>query len=656
MFKTMDTLLQTLREAPPSALLDMALALAQQLQPGQIASATASIQHALGGAGRKRAHGASAALAADGPAAPAGAEPAPGAAHKRARDASRADVAAPGVASEAPAASPVPTNVRPKKAKKASKYNPADFRYRQVALSVAYLGHEYKGLAAFTEAHLETETSRTVEGALFRALEKAKLLPDGGRAAARYTRSGRTDAGVSAAGQLLSLRLRSKAKKGQPLPELEDEFDYARVLNAILPPDVQVMSWCPVDKTFNARFHAGYRVYRYYFVRRALNVAAMAEAGHAMVGTHDFRNICRPYPDKAVRYTRTVLSLRILPTAAVGSESPGAQAWGGASAAASTAGCTEPDLATRHEIWYIEVVGRAFLWHQVRAMAAVLFLVGKGLEPASSVRRLLDIESTPGRPAYPLAPHANLCLYHCQYQELPLVASPAAVAKAISALEQQWGEARIRAAMLGDMLTWLWRTPVYPYGAQNPAYGTPAGLDCTASPDTPLPAEASDAVSASSPDYAHVRHAVSAADPKIGTQHVPVHALAGTTSALAQVDALRSAAATAGSSPARSFRSMAEQPAHTRPSKADISTMAAHAVPRDYTGYVPIELPDENLGTELRLSDKRWLPLAHPDHHTAAPLAADQAIPDDVAMEWIEYSSMSSSESEGAGSVCGDED
>lgn len=34
------------------------------------------------------------------------------------------------------------------------------------------------------------------------------------------------------------------------------------------------------------------------------------------------------------------------------------------------------------ELWAITIKGSAFLWHQVRCMVAVLFMIGQGLESA----------------------------------------------------------------------------------------------------------------------------------------------------------------------------------------------------------------------------------------------------------------------------------
>lgn len=59
--------------------------------------------------------------------------------------------------------------------------------------------------------------------------------------------------------------------------------------------------------------------------------------------------------------------------------------------------------------------GTAFLWHQVRCMAAVLLMVGRGLEPAGIVARLLDVSREPTKPLYTLASEEPLLLAGCAY-------------------------------------------------------------------------------------------------------------------------------------------------------------------------------------------------------------------------------------------------
>ena len=64
---------------------------------------------------------------------------------------------------------------------------------------------------------------------------------------------------------------------------------------------------------------------------------------------------------------------------------------------------------------HIEVIGTAFLWHQVRCIAAVLFLVGLGREPPSIVSDMLDLTKFPRKPQYEMAPEEPLTLWRCVY-------------------------------------------------------------------------------------------------------------------------------------------------------------------------------------------------------------------------------------------------
>lgn len=82
---------------------------------------------------------------------------------------------------------------------------------------------------------------------------------------------------------------------------------------------------------------------------------------------------------------------------------------GGQAAAAAAAAGEMDDVP----LWSFNVRGTAFLWHQVRCMMAVLFLVGKGLEDPEIVARMLDLHATPRKPQYPMAPDEPLVLYTC---------------------------------------------------------------------------------------------------------------------------------------------------------------------------------------------------------------------------------------------------
>jgi len=49
------------------------------------------------------------------------------------------------------------------------------------------------------------------------------------------------------------------------------------------------------------------------------------------------------------------------------------------------------------------ITGLAFLWHQVRCMAAILFLVGSQLEKPEVIDHMLNIEKCPRKPQYGMA-------------------------------------------------------------------------------------------------------------------------------------------------------------------------------------------------------------------------------------------------------------
>ena len=71
----------------------------------------------------------------------------------------------------------------------------------------------------------------------------------------------------------------------------------------------------------------------------------------------------------------------------------------------------------RPKVYTFCVHGTAFLWHQVRCMVAVLFLIGQGLEEPSIIDELLDVEKNPGRPMYEMADDAPLVLWDCIFPD-----------------------------------------------------------------------------------------------------------------------------------------------------------------------------------------------------------------------------------------------
>eukprot|EP00002_Diphylleia_rotans_P017376 TRINITY_DN3372_c0_g1_i3.p2 TRINITY_DN3372_c0_g1~~TRINITY_DN3372_c0_g1_i3.p2 ORF type:complete len:253 (-),score=50.59 TRINITY_DN3372_c0_g1_i3:889-1647(-) len=160
---------------------------------------------------------------------------------------------------------------------------------RHIALKIAYIGENYQGFAS------QETTETTIEGQLFQALKKVCLIED--RESCHYSRCGRTDKGVSALSQVVSLHLRSNCTEGVGMIRAVEkqtpkkgsnsdvELDYVSILNRVLPDDIRVLGWAPVPANFDARFSCLYRLYRYYFSKGKLDVSIVHEDQPEMSAT-----------------------------------------------------------------------------------------------------------------------------------------------------------------------------------------------------------------------------------------------------------------------------------------------------------------------------------------------------------------------------------
>lgn len=403
---------------------------------------------------------------------------------------------------------------RPKNARVNRVFDPSKYSTRLIALKFAYLGQRYNGL----EFHSNNKTPLpTVEEALWKALNKARLVfptpnpllaPDEPNwEGCEYSKSGRTDKGVSAFGQVVGIRVRSnrpvnriqKLASAEDLPEetrdssyskgsetavppvdpitslggdakviasstsesasdeassffhpVKDEIPYCQILNRLLPPDIRMLAWCPAPPLdFSARFSCKERRYKYFFTQPAftpttgsagllkdsnrpgsstgrrregwLDIEAMREAAHKFIGLHDFRNFCKVDPSKQIdNFERRIfhadiekIDKRQTPVGYIGN--PGFRQYERSNEAPSR---HHPDddlegQPSTPTIYTFTLHGSAFLWHQVRHMAAMLFLVGQGLESPSVIDHLLDVSKTPAKPHYDMADDAPLVLWDC---------------------------------------------------------------------------------------------------------------------------------------------------------------------------------------------------------------------------------------------------
>ncbi|XP_062215466.1 uncharacterized protein LOC133916019 isoform X2 [Phragmites australis] len=300
---------------------------------------------------------------------------------------------------------------------------------RLVALKVMYFGQRFYGFSS------EGQAEPTVESEIFKAFERAKLLV-GSRKESCYSRCGRTDKGVSATGQVISLYLRSNIKDvGGDMLDERSEIDYVKVLNRILPRDIRVIGWCPVPADFHARFTCLGREYKYLFWKRGLNILEMQKAASKFIGEHDFRNFCKMDAENVSNYRRRITEFNI-------------------------SSCDK--RSNNDELCSMTIKGSAFLWHQVRCMVAVLFLIGQGLESPSVVDSLLDITRTPRKPQYKMASELPLILRSCLFDKANFMCSSDASRSLIEHLKDEYHHYMLQAAIFHEAL------PCLPFQESNP--------------------------------------------------------------------------------------------------------------------------------------------------------------------------------------------
>ncbi len=241
---------------------------------------------------------------------------------------------------------------------------------------VAYDGAGYHGFA-------ENPLVATIAGTLRRSLERVF------QTAVVVTGAGRTDTGVHAWGQVVSI----------DVADYVDLDRLARSLNSMCGPAIVVRSigWAPDD--FDARFSAIWRLYRYtvvntvapspflsttaWHVEEPLDVASLELACDPFIGTHDFSSFCRrPRGQIDPVMHRRVLDAR----------------W-----------CDVGDGVLRFEIR-----ASAFCHQMVRSIVGTMVDAGRGKLHAGDIMAILRAKDR--SLAGTVAPAHGLCLWEVGYQ------------------------------------------------------------------------------------------------------------------------------------------------------------------------------------------------------------------------------------------------
>ena len=220
----------------------------------------------------------------------------------------------------------------------------------KLALGIEYDGSNFHGWQYQGDV-------RSVQECLERALSKVADHP------VTVHCAGRTDTGVHATGQVVHFET----------PAVRSTRSWLLGTNVNLPADVAVNWVQEVSEGFHARFSAISRHYEYRILNRPtrsaiwrqravwqhhpLDEQVMHEAAQALVGTHDFSSY-RALACQAKHPVRTIHRLAV---------------------------CREGDSVT------IQVHANAFLHHMVRNIAGVLMAIGKGEQPVSWAREILEL-------------------------------------------------------------------------------------------------------------------------------------------------------------------------------------------------------------------------------------------------------------------------
>ncbi len=195
----------------------------------------------------------------------------------------------------------------------------------------------------------------------------------------------RTDAGVSALGQVANFLIDSK------IPT-ENLF---KAINHRLPKDIAVTEVVEADQTFDASSSAKSKLYRYtIFTGKnrnvlkmrncwhrpgGLDVEAMDAAAKMLLGTHDFKSFASA-ADKRENSVRTVIQCRV----------------------------------TQEEKWvYIDIEADRFLYNMVRNIVGTLVEIGRGKWKPERIIEILNAKDRTA--AGPIAPPEGLCLMWVHY-------------------------------------------------------------------------------------------------------------------------------------------------------------------------------------------------------------------------------------------------
>ncbi|CAL9683704.1 unnamed protein product [Knipowitschia caucasica] len=248
---------------------------------------------------------------------------------------------------------------------------------KKVVLLIAYSGKGYYGM----QRNPGNSQFKTIEDDLVTALVKSGCIPQehcDDMKKMSFQRCARTDKGVSAAGQVVSLKVR-----------LVD--DVIEKINEHLPPQIRILGLKRVTQGFNSKNNCDARTYSYtlptvafaskdYDIENAaafrLSPETLENINHLFClykGTHNFHNF----------------------TSQKASSDPSARRY------ITQMSCGKPFMSKDNEFAEITVRGQSFMMHQIRKMIGLVIAVVKGYATDDVIERSwgkekVDVPKAPG--------------------------------------------------------------------------------------------------------------------------------------------------------------------------------------------------------------------------------------------------------------------
>jgi tRNA pseudouridine38-40 synthase len=259
---------------------------------------------------------------------------------------------------------------------------------RNVKLTISYDGTNYHGWQL-------QPGKRTIQAELINAV--SELL--GWRT--RVTAASRTDAGVSAVGQVAVIQIDS------PIPTK----NLAKAITDRLPADIAVTEAVNVPIGFDVIGHAKCKLYRYtiftgrarpvleihhcwYLPEEKLDIDAMNQAAKLLLGQKDFKSFAAA-DDHRTDSIRTILRCDVY-----SSKSP-------------LPNTSHEPRVTGDDWVFVDVEGDRFLYNMVRNIVGTLVEVGVGRMKPEKTTEIIEARNR--RAAGPIAPPEGLCLMWIKY-------------------------------------------------------------------------------------------------------------------------------------------------------------------------------------------------------------------------------------------------